>query len=232
MIGEPDHRLGFYAAQMVCRLVLTSFFRVRVFHMTRVPRTGGALLVANHQSYLDPVLAGYALPRDVHFMARDSLFKQSQFAGLIRYLNAYPVRRGTADVGAIKETLKRLKQGALITIFPEGTRSEDGSVAPLQAGTALIARRAKVPMIPTAIAGAYEAWPRTRKLPRLQPMIVAYGEPLSFDEIQARGDEECMAIVRSRIVELLEHYRRHPLLTNRPRRSVPAQLPPPTSPAG
>ena len=152
-----------------CQALYVLLYHGRVYHTSRVPVEGGVLLLANHQSFFDPILATLALPRECHYMARDTLFRNRWFRKLIESLNAFPVKRDTADVGAIKETLRRLKKGALVTVFPEGTRTLDGSVRPMQPGVVLIARKARVPLVPTLILGAYEAWPRHAALPRPAP---------------------------------------------------------------
>jgi 1-acyl-sn-glycerol-3-phosphate acyltransferase len=202
-----------------CRVVAQTLFlllcRGRVFGTRRVPREGGVLLVCNHQSFFDPILATLALPRECHYMARDSLFRNPWFRRLIESLNAFPVKRGSADVGAIKQTLRRLKAGALVTVFPEATRTRDGSVRPMQPGVVLIARKAGVPLVPTLILGAYEAWPRRAALPRPAPVIVAYGEPLTPEQTRGRSDEDCINIVRDRILQMMARFRRHPLMAGR-----------------
>lgn len=104
--------------RLFCHLGFRYFLGGRALHCERVPVTGGVLLICNHQSFADPVLATVELPRECHFMARDSLFR-GPLKKLIESLNAFPVKRATADIGAIKETLRRLKQGGLITVFPE-----------------------------------------------------------------------------------------------------------------
>lgn len=193
-----------------CQLVFTTVFRGRVFWIWRVPREGGVILVCNHQSFLDPVLATQALPRECHYMARDTLFANPRFRGLIESLNAFPVKRGTADIGAIKETLKRLKAGALVTIFPEATRTPDGQVQPMQPGVVLIARKARVPLVPTLILGAFEAWPRSAKLPHPAPILVAYGEPLTPAQLDGMEDEAAIGLVRERIVGMQRRFEGHP----------------------
>lgn len=198
-----------------CQVTFLFFFRGRVFGRRHVPRTGGVLLVCNHQSYLDPVLAGLSLPRECHFMARDTLFKHEKFRWLIDSLNAFPIKRGTADIASIKETLRRLKGGALITVFPEGTRTPNGQVLPMQSGVALIARKAGVPMVPTLVLGAFEAWPRHSKLPLPLPIVVAYGEPLTPGQVAAMDETACMAELRRRIIGLMERYAVHPLVRGR-----------------
>lgn len=191
------------------------FSRGRVFGTANVPREGGVLLVCNHQSFFDPILATFALPRECHYMARDTLFRNPWFRKLIESLNAFPIRRGTADVGAIKETLRRLKAGALVTAFPEGTRTGDGNVGPMQPGVVLLARKTRVPLVPTLILGAFEIWPRQATLPRPAPVIIAYGKPLWPDQVSNLSGEDCINVVRDRILEMMVRYRRHPLMKGR-----------------
>jgi 1-acyl-sn-glycerol-3-phosphate acyltransferase len=193
--------------RMLIRGTFVFVFSGRVFGQRYEPRSGGALLVSNHQSFFDPVLVGLPLRRETAFMARDSLFK-GRFGRLIRYLNAFPVRRSSADIGAIKDSLRRLKSGEMVVVFPEGTRTIDGGVAPMQPGISLLARRARVPIVPTLILGAYEAWPRHRKFPLPHPITVAYAEPLTAEQIAGLSDEACIEEVRRRIVEMKQRHER------------------------
>jgi 1-acyl-sn-glycerol-3-phosphate acyltransferase len=172
--------------QSVLRVGTTLMFDLKVYGKENVPATGGALLAANHESYLDPVLVGVRLRRPVSFMAKSELFEHRAFGWLIGNLHAFPVRQGKGDRGAINETIERLKEGHILNLFPEGTRSEDGELAPIQSGVALVVRRAGVPIVPVAIAGSFDAWPRTRKLPRPRPIHVMYGKPLEVSGL--KGD--------------------------------------------
>ncbi len=209
-------RLWYRCCRQVCQWAYVLLFRGRVFGARHVPRRGGALLVCNHQSFLDPVIATLALPRECHYMARDTLFgKTALFDRVARSLNAFPIRRGQADIGGIKETLRRLKQGELVTAFPEGTRTPDGRVQEIEPGVVVLARKAKVPIIPGMILGAFEAWPRQRKLPMLRPLLMAYGARIEPQTLAALDDAAAVALVRGRIVELMERYRRHALLRGR-----------------
>ncbi len=192
-------RLYYRFCRFWCQVLYVLFLRGRVFGTSRVPTTGPVLLICNHQSFFDPVLATLALPRECDYMARDTLFANRFFRFLIESLNAFPVRRGEADVGALKETLRRLKAGRLITIFPEGTRTEDGRVGPFLPGAGSIARKAKAPVIPTLIEGAFEAWPRHRRFPGPGRVTVCYGEPIYPDrhpemDAQAIMDETARRI--------------------------------------
>jgi 1-acyl-sn-glycerol-3-phosphate acyltransferase len=203
-------RPAYALARRVCQFVFVTFFRGRVFGRRHVPAEGGVLLVSNHQSFLDPVLATLAIPRECNYMARHTLFENRKFRRLIEYLNAYPVKRDTADIGAIKETLRRLKADRVVLAFAEGTRTPDGRVGPFHAGVVLLARKARVPIVPVVILGAFEAWPRQAKLPRPSRIIVAYGEPLDLATRPNWTDEECVTAVRDRVLALQEHY--EPLL--------------------
>ncbi len=160
--------------------------RLRVFGQHHVRRTGGVLLVANHQSYLDPVVLGLGLDRMIAFMARRTLFQNAWFAKLIRLLNAFPVTRGGRDTAAMHEAVDRLRAGECLVMFAEGTRTRDGRIGPLRAGILVIAQRAGVPMVPTAIDGAYDIWPRHGGL---QPghVAVSFGMPIWPEEQAGMG---------------------------------------------
>jgi 1-acyl-sn-glycerol-3-phosphate acyltransferase len=202
-------RRGYAICRLIAQLLYIFVFRGRVFGTRQVPRVGGVLLVSNHQSFFDPVLATLALPRECHYMARNTLFAIRWLRPIMEYLNAFAVKRDTADMGAIKETLRRLKAGRLVLAFPEGTRTTDGRVGPMRAGVVLLARKARVPIVPTLIRGAFESWPRTARLPWPRPIIVAYGEPVYPHEHPEWGDEQCVALVRGRIIDLQVRFGSH-----------------------
>lgn len=164
-----------------------------------MPRTGGAVLLSNHQSNLDPVIAGLAADRRLNYLARDTLFKFPPFRWLILSLDAIPIYRDGSGISGLKETLRRLRQGEIVLIFPEGTRTSDGEVAPLLPGFCALARRGRVPLVPMAIDGAFEAWPRWRLLPRPAVIHVQLGPPLSADEAAGMSDAELVAELARRI---------------------------------
>lgn len=166
-----------------CRIVASVFFDFRAYGVANVPPTGGCLLVCNHQSLLDPVFVAIHLPREVSYMAKIELFAIPGFSRLIRALNAFPVRRGQADTAAIRETIQRLRAGAALTLFPEGTRTKTGDIGPIQPGIAMIVRRARVPVVPVAIDGAFGAWPAGHRLPRPHPVRIMYGRPMDLADL-------------------------------------------------
>ena len=188
--------------QFWTRIFVLVFFRIRVFGRENVPASGPVILAANHQSFVDPPLVGAGLNRQVHYMARNTLFERFfLFAWLIRSLNAYPVDRGRGDIGAVRETLKRLKRGAAIVVFPEATRTRTGHIGSFKSGIFLIAAKAGVPVVPTVIEGAFESWPRTRKLPSPYRVFVAFGEALNAGDYGANA-QEMAAACRKRLIEL------------------------------
>lgn len=206
-------RMGFFYrfCRGACMLMTLVYLRLRCHWTHRVPREGGVILACNHQSFMDPVLVAIALQREAAFMARDTLFKNPVFKQLISRLNAFPVRRGTADVGAIKECLRRLKQGQVLVVFPEGTRSPDGRIRPFLAGFGAVAKKAGVPIVPTLVDGMSQSWPRHQKFPRPGNVIVQYGPPITPAEYADLSVEALMSQIQTRLETMqAELHRRMP----------------------
>jgi len=201
------HHLYYRVMRQGCWWSFILLLGGRAWGHRHVPRRGGVLLVSNHQSYLDPMLATLALPRQCSYMARESLFRVRTFRVLIGSLNAFPVRRGTADLRGVKETLRRLRDGYAVLIFPEGTRSAGGQMGPIQPGVGMLARRACVPVVPVAIDGACQVWPRDRTLPRPGTVHIKYGRPFSVEQVQRMTPEELVSRCRDRIGSLLADLR-------------------------
>jgi len=185
--------------RVICRIVTINVFDLKVYGIRNVPRRGGVLIVGNHQSFLDPVLYTVRVPRPASFLAKSELFEGNpHLTRLIRALNAFPVRQGEGDVGAVRETIKRLQEGHVLVMFPEGGRTHDGEVEPLLGGVGLIVRRAgpTVRVVPAAMHGAYEAWSRHRKFPRSGRIRVKYGEALELSHLKAA---EIVKVIEGRI---------------------------------
>jgi len=169
------------------RIVVTLMFDVKVYNRHHIPKTGGVLMISNHQSYADPVLIGAYLRRPMSYLAKSELFRNRIFGWWLLKLRAFPVKQGTGDVGAVKETIRRLKQGHMLNIFAEGGRCSDGEIGPIQSGAALVVKRAGVPIVPCVIDGAFEAWPSNRKFPKCHPIRVMYGPPLDVEGMSAKN---------------------------------------------
>jgi 1-acyl-sn-glycerol-3-phosphate acyltransferase len=206
--ATPPMRLYYRAGRVLCQTAYILLLNGRVYGVDHVPRSGGVLLACNHQSFLDPVLATLALPRECSYMARDTLFANPGFRWLIESLNAFPVRRGESDVAAMKTALKKLGEGAVLTAFPEATRTEDGRVRRVKPGVIVLARKAKVPVVPVAIEGAFDAWPRNRKLPRLARVWVEYGTPIQPGDLIGADRDQAAARLTTDIRTIHNRLRR------------------------
>lgn len=194
-----SQQIGYDAFRVFARLMGTVCFRLRWTGSEHFPETGGALICSNHQSFFDPVLVGLTCNRRMNYLARDTLFHNPILAPLIRYLDAIPIDREGGGLAGLKETLRRLKAGEQVLIFPEGTRTTDGEVLPLKPGFCSVARRSKTPLVPVGLDGAYQAWPRTAKFPRLGRMAVVIGEPMQPEMVSQMTDEQVVAELATRI---------------------------------
>ncbi len=188
-------------AVLMLQLLLAVFFGYRRHGIRRVPRNGPLLVVSNHQSYLDSVAVGAALyPRVATHLARSGLFKFGPFARIISSFNAVPIREEEGDLGAIRTVIDRLKLGDAVIIYPEGSRSTDGRIQSFRRGATLIAKKSGCTVLPVAIDGAFDAWPRTRRAPRLlghltgRRLRVMLGNPIRADDLLANGQD--VALIR------------------------------------
>jgi 1-acyl-sn-glycerol-3-phosphate acyltransferase len=188
---------------VVCRLVAVVVFRVRVEGRRYVPTTGPVLVLSNHQSNFDPVLVGLACDRRLNYLARDTLFGFAPFRWLINSLDAIPIDREGVGLSGLKETLRRLRRGEMVLMFPEGTRTSDGGIGSLKPGLCAIARRAEAPLVPVAIDGAFDAWPRSRLFPRYSMFRIVFGPTLSPQRLLMMSDEEILAEIQRRLAECL-----------------------------
>jgi 1-acyl-sn-glycerol-3-phosphate acyltransferase len=192
-------RLWYNALRVLCRLAGVVCYGIRCEGRDEIPATGGVLILSNHQSHFDPVLVGLASNRRMSYLARDTLFGFAPFRWLIHSLDAIPIDREGLGMSGLKETLRRLRRGELVLMFPEGTRTTDGEIAPLKPGVSALARRAGVPLLPVAIEGAFQAWPRWRKYPRLGKIVVQFGPPILPAEIDRYGERDLVDEIERRI---------------------------------
>jgi 1-acyl-sn-glycerol-3-phosphate acyltransferase len=163
-------------------------FRLRVVGKEGVPITQGAILAANHVSYVDPLFIGVALvERQLHFMAKEELFRFPLFAALIRGLRAFPVRRGQGDHGAIRQCLRLLAAGEVLLMFPEGTRGNGSALQEGEEGIGLLAARSGCPVVPVYVHGTDGVLPRGRRIPRVHPVTIYFGRPLRLAADTPRG---------------------------------------------
>jgi 1-acyl-sn-glycerol-3-phosphate acyltransferase len=187
---------------IVSRALGVSVFGIRTRFAEPLPEQGGLIVLSSHQSHLDPLLLGLACDRRLSSLARSSLYKFKPFGFIITALDAVPIDRNASAVAAMKTVIKRLEDGAAVIIFPEGTRTATGHLGEIKSGFALIARKAKVPIVPVAIVGAWECWPKTRLLPRPGRIRLEFGRVIRPEEIAALDDRTLVAECTARLTEL------------------------------
>ena len=163
-----------------CFIILQPFIRLEVTGKENIPKKGGFILASNHVSLIDPVILGIACPRKLNFMAKEELFKIRLFRFWLNNNKAFPIKRNKSDISAIKEAIKRLKQGLLI--FPEGKRINDLSILDVKPGIGLLARKASVPILPVAISGAEKALPKGARFIRFAKTRIKFGNPFEIDK--------------------------------------------------
>ena len=180
----------YWVARFGCQVFCALVFHVRIRGRENVPREGAFILACNHQSYLDPVFCGVGLRQRLVFVARDSLFRFKPFAWLIHSLNAIPIGRDKADITAVKAIIQRLREGRGVCLYPEGTRTPDGRIGTIKPGFGLLCRRSKAAVVPVLIDGAFECWPRHKRLFSPGTVTVWYGEALPPDRVNSMSNAE------------------------------------------
>ncbi len=205
-------RPHYHFFHVIARPLLKSLFRFQVFGARNMPSNGGVLLVSNHVSYLDPVFMGAAVDRNLHYMARSTLFKPGLIGRFLLSMNAFPVHLGVPDRGAIRRALQLLEDGNVLHIFPEGTRSIDGTLGTAQAGAGFIAYRTAAPVVPVFLDGTEKVLPRGAKMIKPAKVNLSFGRPLDLDHLRkARSSREVRArigeVVMSSIAELRDELR-------------------------
>jgi len=176
---------GYWVAWALTRVFYALYFRESFEGREHLPPTGGVLILSNHQSFLDIPLLSHAVRRHVCFVARDSLAKSKPLAWLMRTCGAVLIKRGAADRAALREMQQHLERGDVVVVFPEGTRTLDGSVQEFRPGAMLAARMAKVPIVPCAIRGAFTALGRNQSVPRPTKIRVRFGAPIDSSRADA-----------------------------------------------
>jgi 1-acyl-sn-glycerol-3-phosphate acyltransferase len=187
---------------ILSRTLGVALFGVRVRCDEPLPPAGGVLVLSTHQSHLDPLLLGLATQRRLSSMARSSLYRFKPFGFVITALDAVPIDREGSAVAAMKVVIKRLQDGAAVIVFPEGTRTHDGRMGEIKSGFAILAKKARVPIAPVAIVGAYECWPRSRRFPRPGRIRLEFGRVLAADEVAALDERALVAECTRRLEDL------------------------------
>lgn len=214
--------LTYDVCSWIVKMSLGVGWSLRTTGRENIPETGPVLLLANHQSYLDPPAIGSSINRHVAYLARKQLFANPAFGFLIRVLNAVPVdQEGIAKEG-LKGILAKLQQGWPVLVFPEGSRSYDGQMQPFKPGVLLLVKRVQCPIVPIGVAGAFAAFPRYNKFPHPSPLFlpatdrcvgVAFGPPRDPATLADLPREKMLSLLSDDIAEqvrVAETIRRKP----------------------
>ncbi len=185
--------LGKMLVKVYSRIIL----RTRIIGVENIPAEGPVVIMSNHISLLDPPLIGAAIPRKVHYMAKEELFKNPLIAWVLKQLGAFPVKRGSGDTKAFKQALRILRSGGVLGVFPEGTRHPEGKLGKPHGGSAAIALRGGARIVPAAVKNI-----KTRGRP-----VVIFGKPLDISREGRISREERYEIaeeIMAEIASLLE----------------------------
>lgn len=169
------------------RLAFKLWFRWRVYNPERVPVQGPVIIASNHASFADPPLIGCAVHRQINYLARESLFRFPGIGWYLRQLTAVPVDRDGGGAKGLKIILDRLLAGGGITLFPEGTRTKDGTLQPARSGVGLTVIKSAAPVVPVRIFGSFEAYGRHLVIPRPKQVAVKFGKPMMFEALRAEA---------------------------------------------
>jgi 1-acyl-sn-glycerol-3-phosphate acyltransferase len=215
-ISDLWYETTYFVSYFACLLGIS----LRTEGRNHIPAHGPALILANHQSFFDPLIVGLATRRHISPLARKTLFKNPLLALLFRSLNAVPIDHEGVGKEGLKVVMRQFELGKAIMVFPEGTRTRDGEMIPFKPGIRLLITRCQVPVIPVGIAGAFESWPRQRKYPILDPLFlppggrgvaVAVGKPVDGAHLARMGKDEMLEDLFQRVRlarEQAEHLRR------------------------
>ena len=167
----------YWGSYIIIKLFSRIFFPFMVEGREHLPSTGSYIFASNHRSYLDPLIVGLCVWRRISYMAKKSLFQNPVMGWFLRQVGTFPVRRGEPDIGALREALRRLKQGSPLLLFPQGTRL-DRETAHAQPGVGFLVAKSRVPVIPVFIQGSDKVLPPGARWFKRYPIRVKIGPPV------------------------------------------------------
>ena len=194
----PRMRFSYWLIYSLARLFFKVCFRLEIYGSTHF-RSGSGLIAANHNSNYDPPVLSISCPEEVHFLAKESLFRIPLLGRLIKILNTHPVSRDATDVQTLRQMIQILSEGKKLIIFPEGSRSFDGGLQPFERGLSFLAQRSKCTIFPAYISGTYEAWPREKKIPKFFGKIrCVFGSPIEWEDFESMPKREAERLLTAR----------------------------------
>jgi len=193
-VANVDSSPWFYR---VVRAIVMAFcvpvFRVKIIGADRLPKGGAYIVAPTHRSLTDVPFTSFITTRRIRFLAKEELLAHSLGRWFFGNLGAVPVARGTADRGALRVLEGVLRDGDPVALFPEGTRIEGPTVAPLFDGAAYLAVKLGVPIVPVGVGGTEHILPKGRALPKIHKVVVVVGEPIMPVSVAAGGSRRAAA---------------------------------------
>jgi 1-acyl-sn-glycerol-3-phosphate acyltransferase len=178
------YAIGYKLSKAVAR----TFFGFRVHGRENMIEEGGCILAMNHESYLDPPLAGICCDRQIYYLGRRTLMKWPILGRVFPLVNVIPVNQERADMSALKAVIKLVRNGHCTVVFPEGSRTPDGSLQPAQPGLGLIIAKTLCPVVPMRVFGARAAFPRGGTPRLFKPIQIVVDQPMHFDSADLVGE--------------------------------------------
>ena len=182
------------------RIFFRLYNRSQVIDAHNVPQEGPAILASNHASFMDPPLVGSATRREINYLARESLFRFPVIGSILRSVNAVPVDREGGGAAGLRAIFDRLMRGGAIILFPEGTRTPDGTLQKAKSGIGLTVIKSEAPVVPVRVFGTFEAFSRHHKVPRPRKVTVRFGKPMNFAALR----EEAKTCSKQRLKEIYQ----------------------------
>jgi 1-acyl-sn-glycerol-3-phosphate acyltransferase len=205
--SEESYVLPQWAIQIVRAALFKIFrlyFRLRLSGVEHIPREGGLIIAANHQTYLDPFWVGSPIKRPMRFLAWDRVLGWFVIGPLMRWLGAWPLQVQRADARAYRRSVQWLRSGGALVIFPEGRRGEpDGALQPFKHGTARLALEAGVPVLPVTIRGGERVWSRERRVPRPGRVEIVYHPARRLAPLPGEDTRTCARRESERLYEII-----------------------------
>ena len=189
--------VAFFSLRAVFGPVLTAAFGLETAGQEHVPKTGPAILAANHASFLDPIVISLRARRPVRFLVSNAFYRDPRLNRLLRWLGTIPVGGGAGIVRSFRQVTEVIEDGGLLGIFPEGGITRDGEMKPFRSGAAVLAMRLGVPIVPIHVRGTFDALPRYAKWPRFVPVTLRFGEPMSVPATRKPTSDDIAALTES-----------------------------------
>lgn len=194
-------KLFVWFAKCTVWLFFRLFYGLKVYGKNHLPE-GGAIIAANHTSYYDPPIIGAASPKEIHFLAREGLFRNPIFGGMIRALNAHPLSGAASDVKIFRTVFSLLSEGKKVILFPEGERQFDGEFGPVKPGASLLVAKSETAIVPTYIEGAHAVWARAQKFPKLfGKLSCVFGTPIFWKDYAHMDRKAAQAAISEEIAK-------------------------------